>query len=316
MAKYRLVTRSDLDGIVCAVILKELNLIDEIVFAHPKDMQDGKVPITDRDITANLPYVPGVHLAFDHHYSETLRVQSNPENLIIDPEAPSAARVVYNYYGGKMNLPQLSQDMLTAVDKSDSAQFSLTDILEPQGWDLLSFLMDARTGLGRFKEFRISNYQLMQDLTDYFRTMSLEEVMELPDIKERIDLYFSYQDKFKAQLNRVSTVIPPIVTLDLREEEIIYPGNRFMIYALQPECNISIHIIWGLKQQNTVFAVGKSIINRSSPVNVGALMLRYGGGGHVNAGTCQIDNDRVEIVKQELIQTILEQSRADLLALS
>ncbi len=316
MAKYRLVTRSDLDGIVCAVILKELNLIDEIVFAHPKDMQDGKVPITDRDITANLPYVPGVHLAFDHHYSETLRVQSNPENLIIDPEAPSAARVVYNYYGGKMNLPQLSQDMLAAVDKSDSAQFSLTDILEPQGWDLLSFLMDARTGLGRFKEFRISNYQLMQDLTDYFRTMSLEEVMELPDIKERIDLYFSYQDKFKAQLNRVSTVIPPIVTLDLREEEIIYPGNRFMIYALQPECNISIHIIWGLKQQNTVFAVGKSIINRSSPVNVGALMLRYGGGGHVNAGTCQIDNDRVEIVKQELIQTILEQSRADLLALS
>jgi nanoRNase/pAp phosphatase (c-di-AMP/oligoRNAs hydrolase) len=315
MAKYRLVTRSDLDGIVCAVILKELDLIDEMVFAHPKDMQDGKVPITDRDITTNLPYVPGVHLAFDHHYSETLRVQSNPENLIIDPEAPSAARVVYNYYGGKMNLPHLSQAMLEAVDKSDSAQFSLTDILEPKGWDLLSFLMDARTGLGRFREFRISNYQLMQDLTEYFRTMSLDEVMELPDVKERVDLYFSYQDKFKAQLERVAQVTTPIVTLDLREEEIIYPGNRFMVYALNPECNISIHIIWGLRQQNTVFAVGKSIINRSSPVNVGALMLRYGGGGHANAGTCQIENDRVDIVKNELIQTILDLSKkADIFA--
>lgn len=312
MTKYRLVTRSDLDGIVCAVILKELELIDEMVFAHPKDMQDGKIPVTDRDITTNLPYVPGVYLAFDHHYSETLRVQSNPENLIIDPEAPSAARVVYNYYGGKMNLPQLSQDMLIAVDKSDSAQFSLEDILNPQGWELLSFLMDARTGLGRFKEFRISNYQLMQDLTEYFRTKPLTDVLELPDVKERIDLYFQYQDKFKAQLQRVAEINQPIVVLDLREEEIIYPGNRFMIYALNPECNISIHIIWGVRQQNTVFAVGKSIINRSSPVNVGALMLRYEGGGHANAGTCQVPNDRVDQVKKELIQAIIEQSTGDL----
>ncbi len=311
MAKYRLVTRSDLDGIVCAVILKELDLIDEIVFAHPKDMQDGKVAVTDRDITTNLPYVPGVYLAFDHHYSETLRVQSNPDNLIIDPDAPSAARVVYNYYGGKMKLPQLSQAMLDAVDKSDSAQFSLSDILEPKGWDLLSFIMDARTGLGRFREFRISNYQLMQDLANYFRTMSIEEVLELPDVKERVDLYFSYQDKFKAQLQRVAQVHSPIVVLDLREEEIIYPGNRFMVYALYPECNLSMHILWGVKQQNTVFAVGKSIINRSSPVNVGALMLRYGGGGHANAGTCQIDNDRAEMVKEELMQTLLDLSKSD-----
>ncbi|MFN3361279.1 MAG: exopolyphosphatase, partial [Pseudanabaenaceae cyanobacterium] len=168
MAKYRLITRSDLDGIVCAVILKELDLIDEIVFAHPKDMQDGKIAVTERDITANLPYVPGVYLAFDHHYSETLRLQSPPPNLIIDPDAPSAARVVYNYYGGRMKLPHVSQEMMAAVDKSDSAQFTLEEILHPQGWTLLSFLLDARTGLGRFKDFRISNYQLMLDLTEYF----------------------------------------------------------------------------------------------------------------------------------------------------
>lgn len=279
MAKYRLITRSDLDGIVCAVILKELDLIDEIVFAHPKDMQDGKITVTERDITANLPYVPGVYLAFDHHYSETLRLASAPPNLIIDPEAPSAARVVYNYYGGKLKLPQLSQEMMAAVDKSDAAQFTLEEILQPTGWTLLSFLLDARTGLGRFKDFRISNYQLMLDLTEYLRTMSIAEVMAQPDVKERVDLYREYEDKFKAQLQRVCQVIHPLVVVDLREEEIIYPGNRFMVYALNPDCNISMHIIWGVKQQNTVFAVGKSILNRTSPVNVGALMLRYGGAG-------------------------------------
>ncbi|MCS6960020.1 MAG: exopolyphosphatase [Pseudanabaenaceae cyanobacterium SKYGB_i_bin29] len=309
MAKYRLITRSDLDGIVCAVILKELDLIDEIVFAHPKDMQDGKITVTERDITANLPYVPGVYLAFDHHYSETLRLASAPPNLIIDPEAPSAARVVYNYYGGKLKLPQLSQEMMAAVDKSDAAQFTLEEILQPTGWTLLSFLLDARTGLGRFKDFRISNYQLMLDLTEYLRTMSIAEVMAQPDVKERVDLYREYEDKFKAQLQRVCQVIHPLVVVDLREEEIIYPGNRFMVYALNPDCNISMHIIWGVKQQNTVFAVGKSILNRTSPVNVGALMLRYGGGGHTNAGTCQVDNDRVEAVREELIQTILNLSQ-------
>ncbi|MCT7961815.1 exopolyphosphatase [Laspinema sp. D1] len=305
--KYRLVTRSDFDGLVCAVLLKELNLIDEIKFVHPKDMQDGKIEISDRDITTNLPYVKTAHLVFDHHESETIRNQDAHDNYIIDPKAPSAARVVYNYFGGPEKFPTISTEMMEAVDKSDSAQFERSEILDPQGWVLLSFLMDARTGLGRFKEFRISNYQLMMELIDYCRNHSIEEILQLPDVKERSELYFEHQDKFNQQLQDCAKVYSNLVVLDLRDEETIYAGNRFTIYALYPDCNISMHVLWGLKQQNTVFAVGKSILNRSSNLNIGALMLEYGGGGHANAGTCQVENENAEQVKQALIDRITAQ---------
>ncbi len=302
--KYRLVTRSDFDGLVCAVLFKELDMIDDIKFVHPKDMQDGKIEVTDRDITTNLPYVKGVHLAFDHHASETIRNEHIQDNHIIEPNAPSAARIVYNYYGGKETFTNISDEMMDAVDKSDSAKFEKNEVLEPDNWVLLNFIMDARTGLGRFKNFRISNYQLMMELIDYCKNHSIQQILELPDVKERIDLYFEQSVPFKEQLKRCSKVYKNLVVLDLRNEEIIYAGNRFMIYALYPQCNISMHIMWGLKQQNTVFAVGKSIFNRSSHTNIGKLMLKYGGGGHANAGTCQVDNDQAEAVKEELIRQI------------
>jgi nanoRNase/pAp phosphatase (c-di-AMP/oligoRNAs hydrolase) len=304
--KYRLITRSDFDGVVCAVLLKELDLIDDILFVHPKDMQDGKIEVSDRDITTNLPYVEGVHLAFDHHLSETIRVQELQENHIIEPNSPSAARVVYNYYGGRFKFPSVSQEMMTAVDKSDSAQFSFEDILHPQGWVLLSFLMDARTGLGRFRDFSISNYQLMMKLIDHCRSYTIEAILDLPDVRERVDLYLEQEQKFKDQLKRCATDHGGLVVLDLREEEVIHAGNRFMIYALFPESKISVHVLWGMKRLNTVFAVGKSILNRGSQLNIGQLMLRYEGGGHANAGTCQIANERAEEIKQELTDRILQ----------
>ncbi|MBD3305350.1 exopolyphosphatase [candidate division KSB3 bacterium] len=302
--KFRLVTRSDFDGLVCAVLLKELDLIDDIKFVHPKDMQDGKIDISGNDITTNLPYVEGVHLAFDHHLSETIRIQGQKENHIIDPDAPSASRVVYNYYGGKAKFPDVPEEMMAAVDKADSGQFTEEEILHPQGWVLLNFLMDARTGLGRFRDFRISNYNLMMDLIDYCKDHSIDEILQLPDVKERVDLYFDHEEKFKDQIKRCATVHDNLVVLDLRDEEIIYAGNRFMIYALFPQCNISIHVMWGLKKQNTVFAVGKSVLNRTSNTNIGELMLRYGGGGHANAGTCQIANENADEILQELIEKI------------
>ncbi|WP_373071543.1 exopolyphosphatase [Sulfurimonas sp.] len=301
--KFRLVTRSDMDGLVCAVILKQLEMIDEITFVHPKDMQDGTITITENDIITNLPYVPQAHLVFDHHESETLR-NEKADNHIIIADAPSAARVVYDYYVKDNDLSIIREDMMLAVDKADAAQFSKEDILNPQGWDLLSFLMDSRTGLGRFRDFRISNYQLMMDLIDYCHDHGIDDIMKLPDVKERIDLYEMYADDFKEQLNRCSTVYGNLVVLDLRKEEIIYPGNRFMIYALFPEQNISIHVIMGFKGQNTVFATGKSILNKTSNTNVGELMLSYGGGGHSAAGTCQIDNDKAEDTLKELITKI------------
>lgn len=302
--KYRLITRSDFDGVVSAVLLRELDMIDEILFVHPKDVQDGKVEVCDRDILTNLPYVEGAYLVFDHHMSETMRVYDTPENHVIEGEAPSAARVVYNYYGGKLKFPNISQAMMQAVDKCDSAQFDIEDILNPQGWVLLSFLMDSRTGLGRFREFTISNYALMMELVEACRTSTIEEIMELPNVKERVELYLTQQQIFKKQIQNCAEVHDKLVIVNLQNESTIYAGNRFMVYALYPECNISIHMMWGKQQQNSVFAVGKSVLNRSCPINIGELMLRYEGGGHLNAGTCQIDNDQAAEVKQELIDII------------
>lgn len=302
--KFRLVTRSDFDGLVCAVLLKHLDLVDDILFVHPKDMQDGKVEINDRDITTNLPYVPGVHMAFDHHLSETIRNQDQQGNHIIDAKAQSAARVVYDYYGGASRFPEQWNSMMAAVDKADAAQYSLDEILEPTGWALLNYLMDPRTGLGRFRNFRISNYNLMMNLIDYCKDHGIEDIMKMPDVKERVDLYFEQTALFKEQINRCAKVYNNLVVLDLRNEETIFAGNRFMIYAMHPQCNISIHIIWGLKQQNTVFAIGKSIVNRTSLTNVGELCLGYGGGGHEKAGTCQIENDQAAPALVELIRKI------------
>ncbi len=301
--KYRLVTRSDMDGLVCAVILKQLNLIEEIKFVHPKDMQDGKIEITPNDIVTNLPYCKEAYMVFDHHESETIRNEKADNHFII-PDAPSAARVVYDYYGGKEKLPNVSELMMAAVDKADAAQFSVDEILHPEGWELLSFIMDSRTGLGRFKEFRISNYQLMMDLIDYCIDHDIDEIMQLPDVVERTDLYKHYEDQFRMQLEECSIMYNNLIVLDLREEEVIYPGNRFIMYAVNPEINISIHVLNGFQNQNTVFAIGKSIVNRNSNTNIGELCLKYGGGGHTAAGTCQVANEDAERILEELIEAI------------
>ena len=300
--KYKLVTRSDMDGLICAILFKQLTMISDILFVHPKDVQDGKIALSGEHITTNLPYIPNVYMAFDHHFSETLRVQERNDNHIIDPDAPSTARVVYTHFGGKETFPRITDEMMSAVDKADAAQYLLEDILNPSGWELLSFIMDARTGLGRFRNFRISNYNLMMDLIDFCQDHSIEEINELPDVRERVNLYFKYQDDFKEQIKRCATTYDNLVVLDLRNEEIIYPGNRFMIYALFPEANISIHVLWGKARQNTVFATGKSILNRTSNTNIGALMLEFGGGGHQAAGTCQVSHQ----VAEETLATLIE----------
>ncbi|MBQ4511482.1 MAG: exopolyphosphatase [Anaerolineaceae bacterium] len=302
----RLVTRSDFDGLACAMMLKELNLIDEIKFVHPKDVQDGKIELSKNDITTNLPYDPRVSIAFDHHESEEERLKAveTGGKLIIDPKARSAARVVYDYYGGKKAFPRISDELMAAVDKGDSADFTMDEILNPKGWVLLHYLMDARTGLGRFHDFRISNYALMMELIDYCLEHNIDEILELPDVKERVDLYFEQADLFKAQLQRIAKVYDKVVVLDLRNEEVIHAGNRFMIYALYPEAQISVHVAWGFKKQNTAVMIGKSIVNKGSQVDIGALCLKYGGGGHRNAGTCQLDNDKVDQQLPDIIKAL------------
>jgi nanoRNase/pAp phosphatase (c-di-AMP/oligoRNAs hydrolase) len=301
---YRLVTRSDFDGLVCAALLTELGIIDDILFVHPKDVQDGKVELTAGDITTNLPYRSEVALAFDHHSSEQLRVAAGAANRVMVADADSAARVVYDHFGGAERFPRVSAEMMEAVDRADAAKLSMDDILDPQDWILLSYLMDPRTGLGRFRDFRISNYQLMMQLIDCCLTMSIQDILESPDVAERVALYREHADAAAEQIRRASTVHDQVVVLDLRGEETIHPTNRFLLYALHPECRVSIHVLWGLRQQNTVFAVGRSIVDRSSHVDIGALMLGHGGGGHEAAGTCQIANEDAEAVLAELVETI------------
>lgn len=301
--KFRLVTRSDMDGLVCGTLLKYLDIVDEITFVHPKDMQDGKIEITQNDITTNLPYVEGVHLAFDHHFSETLRNEKK-DNHIIDANAASAAQVVYEYYNGDEVFPGYFTSMMIGANKADSADFTYDDIVEPRAWALLSFLMDSRTGLGRFKDFRISNYQLMMDLIDYCAKHNIDEILELPDVKERVEVYFKYEEKFKEQLKRCTKVYGNLLVIDYREEEIIYPGNRFMVYTLFPKQNISIHIFAAKNKDKVVFSTGKSIINKTSKTNIGELMLENEGGGHKNAGACQIYKEEAEEVLEKLIKKI------------
>ncbi|MBF0627079.1 MAG: exopolyphosphatase [Magnetococcales bacterium] len=304
--KFRLVTRSDFDGLVSAMLLRDLGIIDDILFVQPKDMQDGKIPITSQDIITNLPYVPGAHLVLDHHASEVERAgEELRPNHIIHPEAASAARVVYDHFGGKTAFPHIRDDILDAVDKADSGQLEEDDVLYPKGWMLLNFIMDPRTGLGRFKEFRISNYALMMDLIEYCRRHTVEEVLALPDVRERVDFYFEQEELFKTQIQTRTKIHNNLAVLDLRHDDIIYPGNRFLIYALYPQCNISLHVLWGPTRKTTVYALGKSIFNRTSNTHIGSLCLQYGGGGHAAAGTCQVPTSKAIEIRKAIENRIL-----------
>ena len=314
-AKHRLVTRADFDGLVCAALLKELQLIDEIIFVHPKDVASAQVEITSRDITTNLPYDPRCHLAFDHHASEALRFEGwMPDNLVLDAGADSAARVVYRHYGGRERFPRISEHMLVAVDKADAARFTEEEILEPSGWVLLNFIMDPRTGLGRFPDFRISNFDLMMQLIDHVREHDdVDEILALPDVQERIALLEQHRPKAIEQICRTARVHGNVVVLDLRDEPTIWACNRFMVYALNPQCNVSVHVLWGRSATNTILAIGNSILDRTQPVHIGELCMRYEGGGHASAGTIQVDHTDAERVLSEVLRTLMGEEEQTLL---
>lgn len=301
----RLITRSDFDGLGCAAVLREVGEIDDIVFVHPKEIQDGNVTVTANDILANIPYVPGCGMWFDHHWSEDKRVKEKRFTGRCDVDAPSAARVIYEYYGGeaKFRNPHLDS-LVRAVDKADSADFTREEILNPGGWVLISFIMDPRTGLGRYRDYRINNYNLMMDMIDYCRRKTAEEILEIPDVKERTERFFEQEAKFRQMLLENSRVAGNVVILDLRNQEEIFTGNRFLLYSLFPDRNVSLQVMWGLKKQNIVFTCGHSIIKRDSAADIGTLMLKYGGGGHRRVGTCQVSVDRADTVLEELVDRL------------
>ena len=283
----RLLTRSDFDGLVCAVLLKKIGIIDSWKFVHPKDMQDGVVEVTDNDILANVPYVKGCKMWFDHHSSEHERLG---DDIVFEGESrleDSAARVIYEYYGGVEKMPQF-ETMIKAVDKVDSAKFTRDDILNPQGWVLLGFIMDPRTGLGRFRDFTISNYQLMEKLIVDCAEKNIDEILKAPDVEERVKLYFEQDALFRDMLAKHTRIDGNVIITDLRGVETISAGNRFLVYSLYPEQNVSLWVVDGKDKQNCPIAVGHSVLNRTCKSDIGALMLKHGGGGHFQVGTCQV----------------------------
>jgi nanoRNase/pAp phosphatase (c-di-AMP/oligoRNAs hydrolase) len=302
----RLVTRSDFDGLVCAALLKKVEDIDDILFVHPKDLQDGAFEVRSTDILANVPLVPGCGLWFDHHSTEVERVVGHIPFRGDCRLAPSAARVIFDYFGagsfGDINV------LMKAVDKADAADFTAEEILRPTGWNLISFVMDARTGLGRYNDYRISNYQLMHDLIDVCLDHSIEEILAMPDVVERTTRYFEQEALFKAKVSERTTIRGNVIITDMRDVNPIPCGNRFIVYALNPEQNISIWMVNGRGNKNCVFACGHSIVNRSSRTDIGALMQMYNGGGHVPAGTCQVEHDRSSDTLNALVSAMREQS--------
>ena len=300
----RLITRSDFDGLACAALLKEAGVIDCWKFAHPKDLQDGLVEVTENDCLANVPFVDGCGLWFDHHSSEHERLQLEGKYKGESRITPSCARIIYEYYGGKETFPQFDE-MMEAVDKVDSANLTMDEIQNPKGWVLVGFIMDPRTGLGRWRNFRIPNYQLMEELIDACRTMTTDEILALPDVKERIDVYFEQAEKFKEMVQKHTRVEKDVIISDLRGVDPIYSGNRFMIYSMYPEQNISILIVNGKGGKGCSAAVGYSVLNKTSNVDVGKLMLKYGGGGHKAVGTCQFDDEHMEEMLPKLISEIV-----------
>jgi len=303
----RLLTRADFDGLGCAILLKEVGIIDDIKFVHPKDVQDGLAEVDDNDVLANIPYVKGCGLWFDHHSSEEERKAYEGYKGMCDPTALSATRVVYNYYGGEKKFQDDHlKELVKSIDKADSANFTMSEILNPHGWTLISFIMDPRTGLGRYNDYRIGNYDLMMDMVDYCRYKTADEILEIEDVKERVERYHEQNRLFQKMIKANTTVRGNVIVVDLRNQKEIYTGNRFVLYCHYPKQNISIQVIWGLHKQNVVMTCGHSIINRTSNVDVGSLMLKYGGGGHKAAGTCQVSIENADRILEELIRQINE----------
>ena len=303
----RLVTRSDFDGLACAALLEELGIVNDYLYTHPKDLQDGKIKVTENDVLANVPYVEGCGLWFDHHSSEMQRVLVTGKIKGACEMEPSAARVIYNYYAkNPQDAAKLKkfEEMLVAVDKADSAKYTREDILDPQGWMLLAFLSDPRTGMGYTHTYSVSNFDLMKTIPGMLRSMTISQILKTPDMLERVAAYREDNDQYIKFLKNTARIDGDAIVLDLRGKKDAPTGNRFMEYTLFPDQNVSVRLADGRKGEFVMISVGGSIINRTIKIDVGALMLKHGGGGHKKVGTCQVAPAKADEVLKDILATI------------
>lgn len=293
----RLVTRGDMDGLTSAVIITLKEPIDEIVLVHPQDITDKKVPIRRDDILANVPYHPDAGMWFDHHLLTESNEKPPPNFKGRHRIAPSAARLVYEYYLEKYpNDPQLKRlsKLVDETDRLDAAQLTPEDVENPRDYILLGYTIDSRTGLGKFEGY-------FSKLVEWLKTMSIQEVLEQPIVKERVERIRREQEDFKRLIQRNSFQLNNVVVTDLREVERLPAGNRFLIYTLFPDTNVSLRVHWGPSHNSVIAAVGHSIFNRTCKTSVGDLMSRYGGGGHQGAGTCVLPLDSAADAIDEIL---------------
>lgn len=298
-AGYRLVTKGDFDGLACGILLKETGLIREAVFVHPRDVLRGRFAITDGDVTAGVPYREGAHLAFDHSAAGGAPKRAE-RNHIVDRRAASTARVIHRHFGAE-RFPRLHEELLAAVDKGSSARLSSCEILYPEGWTLLDYLIDLRTGLERSGMLSVSHDELMNELIDAGGARPVSELLGLRDVSERLELYFASVAAHREQVMRCSTVHRNLVVTDLRGERALHPGNKFVTNALFPECNVTLEVFLSPDGAKVEFAAGRSILDRSCSVDVGAVMGRYGGAGHAWAGECEAEPAAAEAVLTGLV---------------
>jgi oligoribonuclease NrnB/cAMP/cGMP phosphodiesterase (DHH superfamily) len=304
----RLLTRDDFDGLVCAALLTEKGIVDEFKFVHPRDVQNNSVAVTANDVLANVPYAKGCGLWFDHHSSEEERLEFNDLKFEGDSRgAPSAAQVIWEYYGGIKTFGKHFLPLLDAVNKYDSADLTLDEILLAEDWIMIAFIIDPRTGLSEATDFKITNEQFVRNMIQYCRTMTVEEILKIPDVQERAQRYNEQQILFKDMLRRCTTFDRNVVLTNLLNEDTVYCGNRFIVFASHPDQNIEIRLGWDKEKRNVNIQCGHSILNRTSKTNVGKLMYKYGGGGHGKVGSCRVPVDKW----QETTTEILEQMKHD-----
>lgn len=290
----RLITRGDLDGLTCAVFITQKEQIDELLFAHPKDMQDGLVEVRQGDAVANLPYHPMCGLWFDHHESEEEAAQVARFRGRYGV-APSAARLVYEYYED----PAFARygEMLAETDRVDSARLAVEDVIHPARWVLLSYTLDPRSGLGQFKQYFVK-------LLDAAKTQRIEDILEIPEVSGQVQRWRVEQERFEEVTREHSYLDRSVIVTDFRELDARPVGNRFLVFTMYPQGNIQALIFWGRERKNVVVAVGHSIFNRTSKVHVGKLLGQYGGGGLKGAGTCQLPTEQADQKISEIIKQI------------
>jgi hypothetical protein len=276
----RLVTRGDLDGVTAAVLITSMEPVTEIELIHPQDITDGKFAIRDGDLMANLPYHPKAALWFDHHELTASNLRPPAGYRGRHQIAPSVARVVYEHYGSEKLLR--FAHLVDETDRFDSAQLSREEVLDPKGVVLLGFTIDSRTGLGRFKDY-------FKDLVEWLKAMPVEQVLEQPEVRRRVGLITEQNAAFLTALRSHSRQAGNVVLTDFRDTTPAPVGNRFLVYTLFPETNVSLRVQWGPERKFAAVTLGHNIFNRTSKANCGQICSDYGGGGHRGAGACTLE---------------------------